>query len=80
VIVMWFGDQYIDYVKKFIDMTYEQQKMLLSKPNLSKNQIDNIKTGTIAYCTGYVVALRNFNILSDSAEKLLSDYIIKKGA
>jgi hypothetical protein len=75
---MWFTDYYIDYAKKFIDHTYDQRKVVLSDPKLTKFQIEGIKNSTVAYCTGYVVALRNFNILSESAENLLLDYISKR--
>ncbi len=74
---MWFTDYYIDYAKKFIDQTYDQRKVILSDPKLTKFQIEGIKNSTVAYCTGYV-ALGHFNILSESAEKLLSDYILKR--
>jgi hypothetical protein len=75
---MFFTDCHFEYVKKFIDHTYEQQKELLSDPKFSKDYIDKVKFGTMTYCTGYVVALGNFHVLSNGAQKVLEEYITKR--
>jgi hypothetical protein len=75
---MWFTDQYFNYAKRFIDTTYEQRKIILSNPHATASQIERVKVGTLTYCYGYILALTQFQILSEEAYKVLEEYILKK--
>lgn len=75
---MFYTDVHFEYAKRFIDRTYDQRREILKNPQISKLEKENIKTTTVAYCTGFIVALESFHILSNGSRQVLEGYILKK--
>jgi hypothetical protein len=71
-------NEYIDYIKTIIDITFKETITLLNNPEIDKSKHMEIKNAMRVYCTGYIQACGNFHIISEDAGDVLISYVNKK--